>query len=668
MKRRDFLKGILPAAATPWLLNGIPIHSMAHGMSVQDFNCEDVGDRALVIVQLHGGNDGANMFVPIEQYAAYRNKRPRIGLLATGSRKYIPLDNQLPMAAQVGCHPELIALKNIYDNGMLNIIHGVSYANQNKSHFKSSNIWLAGTGNSSGEDSGWVGRYLDHRFPGYPSSYPNSQQPDPLALEFDSRSVSLAFHREVGMPMGLTLSNDPTDFSQVVNGVSGLAPTDFPGNRYGEQLQYLTNMMASSNVYGSRLEQLYLQGSNSLTYPAVYHSHTTRYKENRLANQLKTVARLLSGGCKTKIFLVRLQGFDTHVKQTLSNDPAQGIHAVLLSHVSEALAAFQTDLVNQGLADRVVTVTFSEFGRQVGENANTGTDHGTLAPMMVMGKGIVPGVTGVNPDYSNLSGNSFTGLQYDYRQVFTTLLQDWLGAGPNALAYTQLSSFENQKLNLINTHFLDGSSATPTSYLANPNCFESTFPIVLSYFQATLLPHLSVQLDWETASELNNSHFVIERSADGRAFEAFAQVAGQGTATGPTQYQTLDEQPLSGRSWYRLKQVDYDGTFTYFQKVEVRLDPGEEARVTLTNYPNPADEEVQLKILSSQTLSVRFRLYDTSGKLVRENQWELHTGENRYYLNVEALKPGLYYGELVSSLENEYSFRRLAYVRQLVAR
>lgn len=670
MKRRDFLKGILPAAATPWLLNGIPIQAMAHGLSAQDFTCEEVGDRALVIVQLHGGNDGANMLVPIEQYDDYRNLRPNIGIRKTGSRKYIPLDSQLPLAAQAGFHPEMTRLKNIYDNGMLHIVNGVSYSNTNKSHFKSSNIWLAGAdaGTGVGEKSGWVGRFLDHRFPGYPNAYPTAELPDPLALEFESRAISLAFHREMGMPMGLTLSNEPTNFSQSLNGVTGVAPTNFPSNRHGSQMQYLVDMMASSNVYGARLKQLYLAGTNTVTYPETYHSYTTRHKDNRLAAQLKTVARLLSGGCKSKIYLVRLHGFDTHIQQTASNDPSYGQHAVLLYHVSEALAAFQEDLVNQGLHQKVATVTFSEFGRQVGENANRGTDHGTLAPMMIMGGGIKPGVSGVNPDYTNLNGNSFAGLQYDYRQIFTTLLQDWLGAGPNSLAYTQFGGFESAKLDIVNDTFQPGPNELPINFVADPFCFESTFPITLNYFQATLLPHLSVQLDWETETELNNDHFIVERSADGALFEPILRVAGSGNASSATRYQTLDQQPFSGRSWYRLKQVDYDGTYTYYQKVEVYLKPGVEARVQLYNSPNPANEEVNLRILSSQNLPVRFRLFDTTGKLAIEKGWEILSGENTYYINVEGLKPGIYYGELVTNSGSAYSFRRLASVQQVIQR
>ena len=338
----------------------------------------------------------------------------------------------------------------------------------------------------------------------------------------------------------------------------------------------------------------------------------------------------------------------------------------IISHLP--CPAFQQDLVNQGLADRVTTVTFSEFGRQVKENANRGTDHGTLAPMLIMGKGIKPGISGVNPDYSNLLGNSFTGMQYDYRQVFTTLLQDWMGGSSNALAQTQFSTFENQKLDLVNDQYLDLNLANPINYVANPNCFEVSFPVSLNYFQATLTPELSVRLDWETASELNNSHFVIERSADGQLFEQLQEVKGYGTSSVPIRYESWDFQPFSGRSWYRLKQVDFDGTTTLYNKVEVILDPGKQARVKVVSHPNPADEEMQLKISSSEGMPVRFRLYDVEGKRVRESNWEISTGENQYRVNVEALKPGVYFGELTTGLGNSYQYRRLARFRQVILR
>ncbi|MCB0843235.1 MAG: hypothetical protein KDE26_08290, partial [Bacteroidetes bacterium] len=317
MKRRSFLKGTLPMALAPLALNGIPIRAMAKNLMTSSFDCSEIGDRILVMVQLHGGNDGLNTLVPVNQYGTYKTLRPLIGIEDTGPRKYINLDNTLPLQDQVGLHPDLVGIKNLYDQGMVNWVMDVSYTNNNGSHFKGTDIWLTGKdGDTIPErpDSGWWGRYLDHRFPNYPDAYPNPDMPDPLGLEFGSHIISLGFHRQMGIPTGLTISNDPDNLNALLATVGGAMPTTFPNSDYGNELKYLVEMEQSTNVFAQRLEDVYNAGANTpgVIYPEHYHTWTTYQYDNRLSPQLKTVARLLSGGCKTKIFLTRMGGFDTH--------------------------------------------------------------------------------------------------------------------------------------------------------------------------------------------------------------------------------------------------------------------------------------------------------------------------------------------------------------------
>ncbi|MDZ7647888.1 MAG: DUF1501 domain-containing protein [Cytophagales bacterium] len=148
---------------------------------------------------------------------------------------------------------------------------------------------------------------------------------------------------------------------------------------------------------------------------------------NGLTPQLQLIARLLDGGgsglgVKTKVFLVKMGGFDTHAEQVESYDPTMGQHAALMYHISSAMKAFQDDLKARGLEDRVLTVTTSEFGRRVRANGSYGTDHGTGAPVMIFGKGVQPGVVGVVPDLNKQN----VEMQYDYRQVYANLLRDWM--------------------------------------------------------------------------------------------------------------------------------------------------------------------------------------------------------------------------------------------------
>lgn len=638
--------------AAPLLLNGIPVRSMASTLS--GFTCDEINDRSLVIIQMHGGNDGINTLIPVEQYGDYINLRPNIGIADSGSRAYIPLDSTLPLSSQIGLQPEMTAFKDLYDAGMAHFVLGVNYDNNNKSHFKGGNIWLTGGDSTpTGQDyeSGWFGRYLDYRFPNYPNAYPNAGMLDPIGLEFGSKTISLGFHRTNGVPIGLALSDDPTDFYNMVSGIGGAYPQAIPSNRYGSEMQYLIDVQQSTNYYGSRLNDLYNLGTNSggVTYPEHYHTSGGPVYWNELSPQLKTVARLISGGSRTKIFLVRITGFDTHTDQVVNGDPSMGRHATLMWHMGEAIKAFLADLQTQGLAEKVMMVTFSEFGRQVGENGNLGCDHGTLAPMMVFGRGIKPGVSGVNPDYTNLSKNNFTSFQFDYRQVYTTLLQDWLGASQTSLNQTLFGSFQSQKLDIVHDSYDDGSG-TPVNFVVDPTCYDDqSFPVGLQYFTGKLEADITVRLDWATATETNNAFFNVERSVDGVLFEPIEKIQGAGNSQTSRTYRTFDEQPLPGTSYYRLKQTDFDGTYAYLGVVEIRIDPTLEAKAYVRAYPNPASDRLTISVQVNEAIPAEVNLLNMTGQKMISTQITLRQGINRKQLNVSTLSPGIYFAEVRTS-------------------
>lgn len=272
--------------------------------------------------------------------------------------------------------------------------------------------------------------------------------------------------------MGLTLANDPTDVANSVLGSGTTLPDQFPNSDYGRELEYLVQMERSTNLYADRLTNLYNSGANTVgvNYPDAYHTYTVKNYRNPLAPQLKTIARLLSGGITTKIFLARIGGFDTHEGQGLPDKPSFGSHGALLYHLSSAMRAFQEDLKGLGLEDRVLTVTFSEFGRTVAENSTFGTDHGNAAPMMAFGKGINPGVSGDNPDLGNLQNNRPVGYDLDYRQVFATVLQDWFGANYGTLDHAEFYEFGSQKIDLVNANYTDPNTGQSVNFVADTSC------------------------------------------------------------------------------------------------------------------------------------------------------------------------------------------------------
>lgn len=445
MKRRNFIKK-LSLATIPFTLGGIPIRLMAEN-SLTRMAGQSTNDRVLIILQLHGGNDGLNSIIPVEAYDLYYQWRANIAIPAKNSlRKMIPLDSSLPSAAQVGLHPDMIAMKDLYDRGRMAVVQGVSYKNNNGSHFRGRDISFMGGGFDDYFSSGWVGRYLQQEFAPqiYPNDFPNAEMKDPLAIEMGS-DVSLIFHQEGNIPTSISL-NDPQSFAQLVEDLEGfndegidprgkppLALNDSP---YGKELNWILGLEDKSEDYAERLYEVFQNApATSITYPERYPFNAPRGSmRNGLTPQLQLIARLLDGGgpglgVKTKVFLVKMGGFDTHAEQVESYDPTMGQHAALMYHIASAMKAFQDDLKARGLEDRVLTVTTSEFGRRVRANGSYGTDHGTGAPVMIFGKGVQPGVVGTVPDLNKEN----VEMQFDYRQVYANLLRDWMLVDENKI-------------------------------------------------------------------------------------------------------------------------------------------------------------------------------------------------------------------------------------------
>ncbi len=452
MKRRNFLK-ILPAAGvSSFAVNGLSFRPFANSTIAKIMgDCDGVQDRSIVLIQLKGGNDGLNNLVPIAQYDKYATLRPTIRIADSGAGAYIELDSTLKDSKKIGLHPAMQAVKAMYDDGKVNIIQGVGYQNPNQSHFKSTDLWLSGgdgTPQNFNIPSGWMGRSLQALFPDVVGA-PTPDMPDPLGMQIGDSNPSLGFHTETEHQNVINLTGqDPSGFYSLVQTIGGAPILNVPDSEHGDELEFIMSVEQSVNKYSKRITDVFNAGSNIGSYP-----------DTDLARQLKTVARLIRGGCKTKIYLCSVGSFDTHNAQVDSGDTSAGTHAILLQTVSEAAKAFIDDLEAMGIGDHAIACTFSEFGRCARENGSFGTDHGTLAPMYIFGKGVDAGVSGTNLDLSNLTAdNQVQGIQFDYRQVFSTLLQDWLGANNWVMEQTMFEGYTKMPL-------------VGAGYLVDPQCY-----------------------------------------------------------------------------------------------------------------------------------------------------------------------------------------------------
>lgn len=409
MNRRKFISNTIPAATMlPGLLNGFSFtaYGNAPGAMLSQILGEGLpNDRILVLIQLHGGNDGLNTVIPLDVYGNYYNARANV---AIPQSKVLRLDG----TEKTGFHPAMTDLQQLYNNGKATVIQSVGYEKQSFSHFRSTDIWMTGDDSEDKYNrtkTGWMGRYLDQEYPGYPFAYPNSKMPDPLAIQI-SEIPTVTVQGDV-FSMGLSIT-DPMNIYSFNNPFH-----DYPLNSTAanKELQYLRIISEKTKTYSDIIRAGYVQGKNQGAYP-----------ETQLARQLGIVARLISGGLSTRVYTVTVNGFDTHKKQVNASDTTTGKHAQLLKELSAGISAFQKDLELMQLDDRVLGMTFSEFGRRIKSNASTGTDHGAAAPMLLFGKYVKKGVLGNSPEIgSEVDTDNNIPFQYDFRSVYASVLERW---------------------------------------------------------------------------------------------------------------------------------------------------------------------------------------------------------------------------------------------------
>ena len=469
MKRRNFIK--LTSTASAFSL--LPSQVTASLNIAKSFLDCTISNRKLVLINLAGGNDGLNTIIPINYYDVYSNLRPSIKIPSNGVNSYINLDETLDETQQIGLHPSLTGIKNLYDNDLLRIIQSVGYPSQNKSHFASTDIYsTANDGNSwdNGSNSGWIGRFMESY---YADLIQNSY---PLGVEIGSKSNSLGFHGESEHGLSVNINGqDPSGFYSLISGMAGEPPNNIPISDYGHELEYIIQTDALSNMYSEAISNSFNNGQNAVSYP-----------DTDISNQLKTVARLISGGLESKVYMVKLSGFDTHFGQNQAENDILGDHNDLLTKLSSAVTAFMNDLSAMNLKNDVVGLTYSEFGRKAAENGSLGTDHGETAPMFVFGAPVKGGVSGLNPDLNEANENNgyqIQTVQFDYRDTLGTLLQDYLGADNLALDATFFNNTLNQSFSetkiddLIKSEFSVATNCYSNS-LTNNNDRKKIFYII----------------------------------------------------------------------------------------------------------------------------------------------------------------------------------------------
>ena len=368
----------------------------------------NVADRVLVVLQLSGGNDGLNTVVPYKDQTYYQI-RPTIAQKAT---------DVLPISDTLGLHPGLKPLVDIFNKGNLAIVEGVEYPTPNYSHFRSTEIWMTADDKNVGS-LGWIGHALDHL-----SNHP--------ALVAASLGVTTP-RALVGMqPTDIALGGSLKDFAYKPVGKID------PG-AVSAIFDYMNTITPTESAYAKLITESHAIAREAMAGVAKVASGyvpAVTYPKTQLAAGLQTVAQMINGGVGARVLYLATGGYDTHSNERQTHDQ-------LLATLGDGLGAFWQDVSAHGHAERVTLMTFSEFGRRPAENASKGTDHGSAAPLFVLGGSVKGGIYGDTPNLTDLDNNNLR-VQQDFRQVYATMLQNWLGMDASELpggAYQALPLF-----------------------------------------------------------------------------------------------------------------------------------------------------------------------------------------------------------------------------------
>src|SRR6202521_5978985 len=399
LSRRAMIKDGMLAVSAGMVMPAIFSRGVASAMA-QSLDgsriAQTATDRTLIVVQMAGGNDGLNTVVPYSD-PLYIKLRPTLGIAQS---KVLALDTRL------GFHPNLQPFKKLWDDGHLAIVEGIGYPNQSLSHFQAMDIWQTLDLSGNGSD-GWLGKLVaglvdqqGHPFKSLDIGVQTAQALQSITTQVPTVSSVKAY----------AIAPDPADGDG--------------GNARLQALMKLYNSYPKTAPYAALLDTTALSaqdGSQQLHQADTTYHPTVTYPKGPFADGLKILAEAIVQGLGLRVGYVTLGGFDTHANQ-------QATHDILMKTLADGLSAFYTDLAKHGKADNVVVMTWSEFGRRVEENGSLGTDHGTAAPMFVLGNPVNKGIFGEPPSLSSLDHTGNLKYTTDFRSVYATVLDRWLGA------------------------------------------------------------------------------------------------------------------------------------------------------------------------------------------------------------------------------------------------
>jgi uncharacterized protein (DUF1501 family) len=347
------------------------------------------GNKVLVVIQLSGGNDGLNTVIPVRNDLYYSN-RPRLGIQRTAA---------LSLTDEAALHPSLTGFKELYDDGSLGIFNSVGYPNPDKSHFRSMDIWHTASKSNEYWNTGWIGRYLDAQCNGCDKPTQALEIDDTLSLALKGENIKgLALED----PRRLYTTSQEKYYKEIL--------ANYKPNAHEQPADYLYKTMAETISSADYIFKQSKLRPSSETYP-----------DTGLAKGLKTIASLVFSDINTKVYYISLGSFDTHINQEFQQKR-------LFTELNDAVKAFVNDLKKNNRFNDVLLCTFSEFGRRVSQNASGGTDHGKANNMFMISGGLKQkGLYNALPDLSNLDDGDLK-YQLDFRQVYATVLNQWLGA------------------------------------------------------------------------------------------------------------------------------------------------------------------------------------------------------------------------------------------------
>lgn len=409
MNRRSFLRAsALAGVALPLGGGASSLRAYADRLAASPFAraVTATDDRVLVILRLDGGADGLNTLVPYHDEEYYRARRRGMSNdLSIHPELVVPL----PGSDTLGLHPALAPLLPLFDEQKVAVVQNVGYENTVMSHFRSTEIWMSATDAGEFVGTGWMARSFEREHPEYPVELGEA----PYAIEFGTR-LSTAFrgdHGDVGMAH--------TEIDYIPEEPD---PSESSPSRVLAERRYIETLMRQSNRYSRSILSAYDKVRlNRVAYPDDFVIEDGR----NFSRQLAETARLIAAGLPTRVYLVSLPFYDFHIRQTPREQAQHDAFA-------RSVLAFQRDLEAFGISDRVSMLTMSEFGRRV-EAQGTGTDHGGAAPLFVIGDHVMAGFVGHDPDLHNLVGPGNLRMQFDFRQVYASVLGQWFGASRDAM-------------------------------------------------------------------------------------------------------------------------------------------------------------------------------------------------------------------------------------------